>query len=401
MSQELKERGNVADMRLFNTGSGQVEAVSNSRHLGIYVCGITPSAAAHVGHAMVYLTYDLLVRRLRDRGRDASLVRNVTDVDDSILHYALEHDLDYMDLAVSEEARFTSDMAQLNIAAPDSEPHATRSIPITVELIQELRRCGLSYTVDGDIYFDTAALGTFGRLPTYPHELLLALAAARGDDSAKRGKRHPFDFVLWKTSSLRGPHCDTELGAGRPGWHVGCAAVTLGALGPTVDVHGGGTDLVFPHHECKRSIAEVITGKPFVKHWVHTSVVTYAGEKMSKSLGNLVFVRDILQSCEPMVLRVALISHHYRNGFEWSPTTLNPAREVVARLRAAMAGHGGADPRPFIAEVRAALDDDLNAPRALRAVTDLADSINRGGSDEAAIEGLRTCCGVLGIELSS
>lgn len=401
MSGELEASTNATDLRLFNTGSGQTEAVSHSGHLSVYVCGITPYAAAHIGHAMVYLTYDLLVRRLRDRGRDVSLVRNVTDVDDSILDYAREHELDYMDLAVTEEAQFASDMARLNILAPDLEPHATQSITITVELIQDLRRRGVTYTVDGDIYFDTAALESFGRLPTYPQELLLALAAVRGGDPAKQGKRNPFDFVLWKTSDPEGPHWETELGAGRPGWHVGCTAMTLCTLGPTLDVHGGGTDLVFPHHECKRAIAEVITGKPFVKQWVHTSVVTYAGERMSKSLGNLVFVRDILQSWEPLVLRVALMSQHYRNGFEWSPTVLNPAREFVARLRSATAGHGGADPRPYIAEVRAALDDDLNAPRALRTVTDLADSINRGGSDKTAIEGLLTCCSILGIELSS
>jgi L-cysteine:1D-myo-inositol 2-amino-2-deoxy-alpha-D-glucopyranoside ligase len=401
MTVELDDRTNANDMRLFNTGSGQLEAVSNSGHLGVYVCGITPYAAAHVGHAAVYLTYDLLIRRLRDRGRDVCLVRNVTDVDDSILEYALEHQLDYADLAVSEEAQFASDMAQLNIAAPDLEPHATRSITITIELIQELRRCGLTYMVDGDIYFDTAAVKSFGRLPRYPQELLLALAAVRGGDPRKQGKRNPFDFVLWKTANSRGPHWDTELGAGRPGWHVGCAAMTLSALGPTLDVHGGGTDLVFPHHECKRAIAEVITEKPFVKHWVHTSVVTYAGEKMSKSLGNLVFVREILHSCEPVVLRVALMSHHYRDGFEWSPTVLNPARELVARLRSATAGDGGADPRPYIAAVRAALDDDLNAPRALRAVSDLAATINRGGTDETAVEGLLTCCSILGIKLFS
>ena len=399
MSEELKDCANATGARLFNTGSGQVEAVSNSQHLGVYVCGITPYAAAHIGHAMVYLTYDLLIRRLRDRGQDVTLVRNITDVDDSILEYALEHKLDYMDLAVSEEARFASDMARLNIAAPDREPHATQSITITVELIQELRRRGLTYTVDGDIYFDTAALRNFGLLPRYPEGLLLALAAVRGGDPSKQAKRNPFDFVLWKRSSLGSPHWDTELGAGRPGWHVGCAAMSLNALGPTLDVHGGGTDLVFPHHECKRAIAEATTGKPFVKHWVHTSVVTYAGEKMSKSLGNLVFVRDILQGCDPVVLRVALMSHHYRNGFEWSPTVLNPAREVVARLRSAMAGGGGADPRSYVAEVRAALDDDLDAPRALRAVTALATSINQGGNDETAIDGLLTCCSILGIEL--
>jgi L-cysteine:1D-myo-inositol 2-amino-2-deoxy-alpha-D-glucopyranoside ligase len=401
MSGELEDRGNVSDMRLFDTASGQMEPVSNSGHLGVYVCGITPYAAAHIGHSMVYLTYDLLVRRLRDRGRDVTLVRNVTDVDDSILEFAREHELDFSDLAISEEAQFASDMAQLNILAPDLEPHATRSMTITVELIQELRRRGLTYTVDGDIYFHTAALDNFGRLPRYPQELMLALATVRGGDPGRQGKRNAFDFVLWTTSNLGGPRWDTELGVGRPGWHVGCAAMTLSALGPTLDVHGGGTDLVFPHHECKRAIAEVITGKPFVKQWVHTSVVTYAGEKMSKSLGNLVFVRDILQSWEPVVLRVALMSHHYRNGFEWSPTVLNPARELVARLRSATAGHGGADPRPYIAEVRAALDDDLNAPRALRAVTDLAATINRGGSNETAIEGLLTCCSILGIELSS
>ena len=159
------------------------------------------------------------------------------------------------------------------------------------------------------------------------------------------------------------------------------------------------TDLVFPHHECKRAIAEAITGKPFVKHWVHTGVVTYAGEKMSKSHGNLIFVRDVLRSCEPSVLRLALMSHHYRSGFEWDNSTLVPARELLSRLRSAIAGGAGADPQPYLAEVRAALDDDLDVPRAVNAVTHLADSISQGGRNETAVKGLHTCCDILEIDL--
>jgi L-cysteine:1D-myo-inositol 2-amino-2-deoxy-alpha-D-glucopyranoside ligase len=176
--------------------------------------------------------------------------------------------------------------------------------------------------------------------------------------------------------------------------------MSLNALGSTIDIHGGGKDLVFPHHECKRAIGEAVTGEPFVKHWVHTAVVNYAGEKMSKSLGNLVFVGDILRSSEPMVLRLALMSHHYRNGFEWDASMLNPAREFVAKLRSAVTGRGGADPRPYVTEVRAALDDDLNVPRGLSAVADLATSISQGGTDESAVEGVLTCCRILGIDLS-
>jgi L-cysteine:1D-myo-inositol 2-amino-2-deoxy-alpha-D-glucopyranoside ligase len=207
------------------------------------------------------------------------------------------------------------------------------------------------------------------------------------------------DFVLWKASGFREPSWDTSVGRGRPGWHVGCTAMSLNALGSAIDIHGGGKDLVFPHHECKRAIAEAVTGEQFVKHWVHTAVVNYAGEKMSKSLGNLVFVGDILRSPEPMVLRLALMSHHYRNGFEWDASMLKPAREFLAKLRSAVTGRGGADPRPFVTEVRAALDDDLNVPRALSAVADLAAGINQGGRDASAVQGVITCCNLLGIDL--
>jgi len=271
----------VTGMQLFDTASRKLEEVSNSGILGVYVCGITPYAAAHIGHAMVYLTYDLLIRRLRDRGQEVASVRNITDVDDSILEYARAHKVNYLELGESEEARFASEMSQLNLLPPDQEPRATHSIQSTVELIRELTAGGFTYVLDGDTYFNTAAFAGFGNLSMYPDTLRLALARARGGDPDKPGKRHPLDFVLWKMSSPGEPSWDTELGTGRPGWHVGCAAMSLSALGSTVDIHGGGTDLVFPHHECKRAIVEAITGKPFVKHWVHTGVVTYAGEKMS------------------------------------------------------------------------------------------------------------------------
>lgn len=173
--------------------------------------------------------------------------------------------------------------------------------------------------------------------------------------------------------------------------------MSVGTLGSAVDIHGGGTDLVFAHHECKRAIVEAITGRSFVKHWVHAGVVTYAGERMSKSLGNLVFVGDILRSCEPMVLRLALMSHHYRSGFEWHNSMLEPARQLLDRLRCATHGAAGADPRARVAEVRAGLDDDLDVPRAVRAVADLADSIIQGGSDSTAVDGLLTCCNSLGL----
>ncbi len=389
----------MTGVRLFDTASRKLEEVSSSGTLGLYVCGITPYDAAHIGHAMVYLTYDLLIRRLRDRGQEVAYVRNITDVDDSILEYARAHRVNYLELGESEEARFASEMSQLNLLPPDQEPRATHSIQSTVELIRELTAGGFTYVLDGDTYFNTAAFAGFGNLSMYPDTLRLALARARGGDPDKPGKRHPLDFVLWKMSSPGEPSWDTELGTGRPGWHVGCAAMSLSALGSTVDIHGGGTDLVFPHHECKRAIVEAITAKPFVKHWVHTGVVTYAGEKMSKSLGNLVFVGDVLRSCEPTVLRLALMSHHYRSGFEWDTSMLEPARELLSRLRSAIAGGAGADPRPYIAEVRAALDDDLNAPRAVNAVTDLADSVGHGGSNQTAVKGLLKCCTILGIDL--
>jgi L-cysteine:1D-myo-inositol 2-amino-2-deoxy-alpha-D-glucopyranoside ligase len=175
--------------------------------------------------------------------------------------------------------------------------------------------------------------------------------------------------------------------------------MSLEALGSSIDIHGGGKDLVFPHHDCKRAIGEALTGEPFVKHWVHTAVVNYAGEKMSKSLGNVVFVGDVLRFHEPMVLRLALMSHHYRDGFEWDWSMLKPAAELLSKLRSAIEGRGGADPRPYVAKVRAALDDDLNAPEALGAVVDLAVSIEQGGADQRAMDGVRQCCDLLGIDL--
>jgi L-cysteine:1D-myo-inositol 2-amino-2-deoxy-alpha-D-glucopyranoside ligase len=229
---------------------------------------------------------------------------------------------------------------------------------------------------------------------------MVHLARERGGNPDDPHRRDPLDFVLWQPSLPDEPAWPAPFGLGRPGWHVECSVMAMHELGPTIDLHGGGTDLIFPHHECEVAQSESITGEPFSRHWVHSAMVSYEGEKMSKSLGNLVFVSDLLKRADPRAIRLALMRHHYRAGFEWHDTDLDEGTALLHRLLAAAECPDGADPRPFAERVRAAIDHDLDAPRALEALDDLASAILSGGTDASAPEVLRELGVLLGIDLS-
>ena len=381
MSDALAE----APMRLYDTARGEVVPFEPGHLVTIYTCGITPYDATHVGHAATYITYDVLERRLRDRGHDTRLVRNVTDVDDDILRKARELGVHYLDLAAAEVARFDSDMRTLGLLEPWSEPRATSAIADIRGFIGMVLDQGYAYEAGGAVYFDVSAFPRFGQLSHLDRDEMLRLAEEHGGNPDDPNKSDPLDFVLWQPSADGEPAWESLWGPGRPGWHIECSALALRELGTTIDLHGGGTDLIFPHHECEAAQSEAATGDPFVGHWMHQAMVNLDGEKMSKSLGNLVFVSDLLKAWDPRAVRLALLAHHYRLRWEWSDDDLPTATERLEAWVGAGEGDDG------ISLARAALDEDLDTPTALAAI------------DEAAATGLgvSSAAGLLGVDVST
>jgi L-cysteine:1D-myo-inositol 2-amino-2-deoxy-alpha-D-glucopyranoside ligase len=354
-------------MRLYDTARGRVVGFEPGPVVTMYSCGITPYDAAHLGHAAVYLTFDILQRRLLDLGHEPRLVRNVTDVDDDILRKARELGVHYLDLAAEEVARFDADMSALGILPVYSEPRATSAIADILSLIGAALENGSAYESGGAVYFDVSTFAPFGRLSRLERPQMLELAAENGGRPDDPNKRDPLDFVLWQPSLADEPFWESRWGPGRPGWHIECSALAMRELGETLDLHGGGRDLVFPHHECEIAQSESVTGRPFVRHWLHVGLVALDGTKMSKSLGNLVFVSDLLKEWEPAAVRLALLGHHYRGDWEWTDADLVAGAARLERWRAA---GGGAD--ESAEPVRLALDEDLDTPGALAALDERA-----------------------------
>jgi L-cysteine:1D-myo-inositol 2-amino-2-deoxy-alpha-D-glucopyranoside ligase len=349
--------------------------------VSMYTCGITPYDAAHLGHAATYLAYDVLQRRLRDAGHDTRCVRNVTDVDDDILEKSRQLGVHYLDLAAEELSRFDADMTALGLLPAFCEPRATSAIPDILGFIGMVLESGHAYRAGGGVYFDVSSFPPFGQVSHYDRETMLRLAAERGGRPDDPNKRDPLDFVLWQPSAPGEPYWDSLWGPGRPGWHIECSALAMRELGETIDLHGGGSDLIFPHHECETAQSEAATGSPFVRHWVHTGMVRLNGVKMSKSLGNLVFVHDLLKDWEPAAIRLAVLTHRYREDWDWRDGLMP---EAVRRLRAwREAGAGDA----ALDEARRALDDDLDTPTAIRAI-DAAARDGRGVSEAARLLGV-------------
>ncbi len=322
-------------LRLWCTAKEAVIPFEPEGIVSMYTCGITPYDSAHIGHAAAYVAYDVLVRRLQDRGHEVRLVRNITDVDDSILGKARELGVHYLDLAAAEIVRFDDDMASIGVQQPWSEPRATSAIPDIRGFIGMVLDRGHAYQAGGGVYFDVSTFPDFGSVSHYSRQQMLDYAAARGGNVDDPNKRDPLDFVLWQPSLPDEPSWESMWGPGRPGWHIECSALALRELGTTIDLHGGGADLIFPHHECERAQSEAATGEPFVRHWMHQAMVRMDGEKMSKSLGNLVFVSELRKEVDAMAIRLLLIENHYRTAWEWDDTRPVRATERLEAWRAA------------------------------------------------------------------
>jgi L-cysteine:1D-myo-inositol 2-amino-2-deoxy-alpha-D-glucopyranoside ligase len=387
-------------IRLYDTARREVVPFVPGPIVRMYVCGITPYDSTHLGHAATYLTYDILTRRLEELGHEVRMVRNVTDVDDSILPKARELGIPYLELAEAELARFHADMDALGMRPPIAEPRATETIAEIVSIVERLLDSDHAYLTGGTAYFDVSTAPSFGKLSQYSRDQMVRLARARGGNPDDPHRRDPLDFVLWQPSLADEPAWRAPFGVGRPGWHIECSAMSMQELGPTLDLHGGGTDLIFPHHECEVAQSEALTGRPFVRHWLHSAMVAYEGEKMSKSLGNLVFISDLLKVADPRAIRLALMHHHYRSGFEWHDTDIQDGNALLHRLAAGAQRETGPDPTPYAIRVRAAIDQDLDAPKALEALGELADAVLSGGDDRTAPDVLRELSALLGINLT-
>jgi L-cysteine:1D-myo-inositol 2-amino-2-deoxy-alpha-D-glucopyranoside ligase len=392
---------------LHDTASGGPVTTSPDGPARLYVCGITPYDATHLGHAATYVAFDLLNRAWRNAGHDVVYVQNVTDVDDPLLERAAKVHVDWVELAERETELFRRDMAALRVIPPDHYVGAVESIPLAVSLIERLDAAGAIYRVEDDLYFSVTADPAFGAESGWTREQMLEVYPDRGGDPERPGKKDPLDCIVWRGRREGEPSWESPWGPGRPGWHIECTAIAQEHLGGAFDVQGGGSDLVFPHHEMCAGHAQVaVPGTPFAQVYSHAGMVGYDGEKMSKSRGNLVFVSALRNSdVDPMAIRLALLRHHYRSDWEWTDDELWTAVDDVDQWRRALSLGAGAPAAPVVSEVLAALADDLDAPRAVAAVDRwVAATLGTGGladttDPNAAGELLRLLDAALGLAI--
>jgi L-cysteine:1D-myo-inositol 2-amino-2-deoxy-alpha-D-glucopyranoside ligase len=396
-------------MNLYNSLTQRVEPLDvRDNHVGIYVCGVTPYDTTHAGHAFTFLTFDILVRYLRYLGHDVTYVQNVTDIDDDILRKSKELGMTWDELGRRETDKYLADMVALNALPFDHYLRATDTVAEMLDLTARLIDSGHAYESQGSVYFSVASDPDFGKLSRIPRDQMLEVANERGNVPDDPNKRDPIDFVLWQAAKPGEPTWDSPWGAGRPGWHIECSAMAMKALGPTVDIHGGGADLIFPHHECEIAQSENATNvTPFSRFWMHVGMVEYQGEKMSKSLGNLVIASQVLERYSSDGFRLYLFSHHYRSQWEYMDDEIDEwetlARDMYEAIETPSYSIGGdaLDVDRHIDLFTAAMDSDLDTGTAiahLRSITEeilAADDTDTSNAQRA----LRTLSGIIGLTL--
>src|ERR1700739_1272729 len=400
--------GRGPELRLYDTSDRQVRPVAAGQAATMYVCGITPYDATHLGHAATYLAFDLVHRQWLDLGHDVHYVQNVTDIDDPLLERAERDGIDWRDLGDREVALFREDMAALRILPPREYVGATEAISEVVELVEKMLASGAAYVLDGefpDVYYRADATGQFGYESGYDRDTMLALFAERGGDPRRPGKTDELDALLWRAARPGEPSWPSPFGAGRPGWHVECAAIALSRIGSGLDLQGGGSHLIFPHHEFTAAHAECVSGeRRSARHYVHAGMIGLDGHKMSKSRGNLVLVSGLrAQGVEPSAIRLGLLAGHYRADRDWSADVLDAASERLAPWRTATALPAGPDAVDVIARLRRYLADDLDTPKALAALDCwVTDALEYGGHDAEAPRAVATAAdALLGVDLAT
>jgi len=383
--------------------------VPRDNQVSIYVCGITPYDTTHLGHAFTYVTFDVLIRYLEWQKITVRYTQNVTDIDDDVLRKAKQVGTDWRTLGNEWTRHFIDDLCALNVRPPDAYPRATQVIPEIVETNRVLIARGAAYESNGNVYFDVDAFKEFGALSHIPRDQMLPIANERGNHPDDPDKRDPLDFVLWQRRAGDEPAWPSPWGEGRPGWHIECTAIVNKFLGSAIDIHGGGMDLIFPHHECETAQSVSASGvTPFVRNWMHVAMVRKDGEKMSKSLGNLVMVSDLLREYPADALRLYLASYQYRNPWEYDAAPLQEAANLAERWQAAVAGAaretaaGNGTVRQAFCQ---AMDDDLNTPQAITILDELANDLlggkYRDGENQAAQATLMELAGILGMRLGA
>jgi cysteinyl-tRNA synthetase len=403
-------------MRIYNTMTRSKEELVpiTPGEIKMYSCGVTVYDLSHVGHARMLMVFDAIARYLRFAGYRVTFVRNFTDIDDKIIRRAAQDGVAAREVAERNIAAFHEDMTALGVLPPEAEPRATEHVPEMIALVQRLIASGYAYVVDGDVYFAVRSFPAYGKLSGKNLDELQAGARVEIDDR----KRDPRDFALWKAAKPGEPAWDSPWGSGRPGWHIECSAMSVHYLGESFDIHGGGEDLIFPHHECEIAQTEADTGKPFARYWLHNGMVNMGREKMSKSLGNTLSIRDLVTRHDPAALRLFLLGTHYRSPLEWSEARVEDSARALERLWRpidAAAKYAGSDPGgssarqplaqellPFRQRFIDAMDDDFNTPEALAALHDFSRALrSEAVGAKAAARGadeLRSLAGALGLE---
>ena len=396
----------LAPLYLTNSRTGLKELVPTKPSYRMYVCGITPYDATHLGHAATYLTFDLINRYLRAQGSEVNYVQNITDIDDPLLERAKRDGIDWADLAHSQITLFTNDMSQLRVIPPAHYIGAVEAIPLVVKAVEELDKRGFIYPIGSDYYFSNSAESDFGALSHLSQSEMEEIFAERGGDPTLPGKIHSLDCLVWMSQREGEPGWPSSFGLGRPGWHIECTAIALEYLRPDtsedhlIDIQGGGSDLIFPHHEMCRSQARILAGKELAANYVHAGMIGLDGEKMSKSKGNLVLVSTLLASdVDPMAIRYALMSHHYRSDQMWSAEVLERAQSSLVRLRQALAMKTVYKSAGLIQLIIAGLADDLNTPSVIVAIEEWVENTLQGATGGDATGVRASLDALLGLQI--
>ena len=402
----LEKAFRVPPLRIFDTAAQKIADVEVKSIYRMYVCGITPYDATHLGHANTYLAFDLLHRYLLATGAKVKFVENITDIDDPLLERANRDGIDWRDLAASQIDLFRSDMVALHVLPPDHYIGAVDAIDLVVQVISKLELAGSVYKVDDDLYFKVRSDKKFGSRSHLSQDQMLKIFSGRGGDPDRAGKHDPLDALLWMAQRPSEPGWESKYGIGRPGWHIECCAIALNYLdidstsSTSIDFQGGGSDLIFPHHEMSAAQSKVMNNKEFATHYVHAGMIGLDGEKMSKSKGNLVFVSQLLrEGVDAMVIRTALLRHHYRSDHMWHNSELDEASAFLDELRLCLSRPDVAPTDQIISEIIAALSQDLDTPKALVTLQDWITATNQGKTGGDAGELSRAIDALLGIAI--